>query len=1182
MENFRGIPIEFKLNGLQIVPQNKQEKYSGRHYLIYETNIPEFFIKIFRHKSTDVNELFKNSSLAMTTELDKSDMSPLKIMMTIQNPDPVFWGLLIESFPLSFQEMVSLSSHAYDFDVFRFAMQMGCYLNQFENRDLQLMHLNEDNIVMDNSGNFQMANLDHSVSIFKRSGENGKQYLKEYVEYVKVHRRDSPLAPEVVSDMDFGIESLVWDLGVLLTKVFIGIYPQVDYRGKSVVINFEVKYKLNESRKTIISLIESCLKFRKSERISVPDILKTCKRALEQIPSLLNWIHTNFISSESPTILGSCDKIYNMVHTKKFRSDKGLKSVGPKKQQKSYQGLPAKALIKIILQSSPYMMDEAIRELIKLEWNQPNSIVEVYMHIKERIDKLMNSEVRSMKLMLFLYAYISMGSQNSLLVNDKTNGAYREQQSSKLDPSQSRKLSQSSNNNAISFFLEKILEIYQNKSQNLIYQFSYFVMVKFHLHLSIGNSIDNNFALNKAQIILNYKKVLDPELFLITYKYLSFVFQFFISIRKYTFDYFQKYTLITLYKEIQAVLGLLCNLLSMLQFGLGAFDPSDGPLNSDKIRALEDVLKHILANFEVVASGLNLFAIQSVKRGFTVMSALKIRKKLGEIYSNNQKRIIKELADKDKFSFRLFTKFFLNTLVRMQDPNKSEKVPKQTQTPAEEAAQLRRDFAGILNSFYDIKSDLSAIDLHLAKVIPKARFWYEHQFRSQNKMYHQNNEKVNQILTSVLLERNQKLKRDGGSQRSRSSKVGSRFKRNGSRHRSPISKRNIAVQVNLLEKELKKLNANANARNDRHSRKVDQKILISKSLTQSINEKAKGKIDNILSKKDITKSNLIKSEVGDVYYKTFNVNKFLAKEFKASLKAWVIPYERLKFKKEIGSGSTCWVYKGTYMNIPVAIKKLKKDNKVDEMVDQSGVQKPKAHKFLKEFKREIGLLITLPNHPNLLTILGFNIHEGFVHIVTEFCHGGTIFDILYKKAHRVKLSFQQQLKILMDICRGMMFLHSLDNQIIHRDLKSLNIFISNKIRENSLDFQIKIADFGLARSFENEQEFVTKRMGTFHWMAPEIFSDFPYSTKTDVYAFAIIMWEVFAGRTPYYDLGKPEKIIKYVYYEDKRPSLRDCKIPTPYEERIKKIISTNWQRTSENRQEFSEIYDSLDEIWKYL
>ena len=103
--------------------------------------------------------------------------------------------------------------------------------------------------------------------------------------------------------------------------------------------------------------------------------------------------------------------------------------------------------------------------------------------------------------------------------------------------------------------------------------------------------------------------------------------------------------------------------------------------------------------------------------------------------------------------------------------------------------------------------------------------------------------------------------------------------------------------------------------------------------------------------------------------------------------------------------------------------------------------------------------------------------------------------------------------MLIDVAKGMQFLNELKKPIIHRDLKSLNIIVDRPIEKHSLNFTAKIADFGLARTFYNISEHATKFMGTYHWMAPEIFEKDnaePYTTKSDVYAFAIIMWETFA------------------------------------------------------------------------
>jgi serine/threonine protein kinase len=302
-------------------------------------------------------------------------------------------------------------------------------------------------------------------------------------------------------------------------------------------------------------------------------------------------------------------------------------------------------------------------------------------------------------------------------------------------------------------------------------------------------------------------------------------------------------------------------------------------------------------------------------------------------------------------------------------------------------------------------------------------------------------------------------------------------------------------------------------------------------------------------------------------------------EFKSSLRTWFIDIKNLKIKEMIASGSTCQVFKGLYMNIPVAIKRLMVNPR--KKLDISDV-KDNTPKFLKEFKREIGLLMSLPNHPNLLTLLGFAIDESDIYIVTEFCKGGTLFDLLYKKDTKINMSFKQQVKILMDICRGMQFLHNLHHPIIHRDLKSLNIFIDNSMDKGSTEFQTKIADFGLARTMDDSEEFYTRRMGTFHWMAPEIFADKPYNSKTDVYAFAIIMWEIFAQKTPYYNLGKPQKIFQYVYYKDQRPSFSDCNISETFKPKMTAIMSRNWDKNPNKRNEFEEIYKELEEVYMMI
>ena len=122
------------------------------------------------------------------------------------------------------------------------------------------------------------------------------------------------------------------------------------------------------------------------------------------------------------------------------------------------------------------------------------------------------------------------------------------------------------------------------------------------------------------------------------------------------------------------------------------------------------------------------------------------------------------------------------------------------------------------------------------------------------------------------------------------------------------------------------------------------------------------------------------------------MEKFMLNMFARSTDEWIVDFNELIFEKLIASGSTCHVYKGLYKNLTVAIKKLIKPEDSEKI------------KFLKEFKRELSLLVSLPSHSSILTLIGFCLHENEVYLVTEFCEGGTLFDVLYRKSWGIKLN----------------------------------------------------------------------------------------------------------------------------------------------------------------------------------
>jgi hypothetical protein len=145
-----------------------------------------------------------------------------------------------------------------------------------------------------------------------------------------------------------------------------------------------------------------------------------------------------------------------------------------------------------------------------------------------------------------------------------------------------------------------------------------------------------------------------------------------------------------------------------------------------------------------------------------------------------------------------------------------------------------------------------------------------------------------------------------------------------------------------------------------------------------------------------------------------------------------------------------------------------------------------------------------------------------------------------------------------DIARGVEHLHS--QGIIHRDLKALNVLLTT-------DGKARICDFGLSRSIEpGNAARMTMMIGTTHWMAPEILvGPGMYDEKVDVYAYAVLLWEMLTRKLPYAGMDGPQ-IITEVGMNDLRPQ-----IPATCPARLRELIETCWVRDPAARPSFREI-----------
>ncbi|KAJ8751805.1 hypothetical protein K2173_025993 [Erythroxylum novogranatense] len=161
----------------------------------------------------------------------------------------------------------------------------------------------------------------------------------------------------------------------------------------------------------------------------------------------------------------------------------------------------------------------------------------------------------------------------------------------------------------------------------------------------------------------------------------------------------------------------------------------------------------------------------------------------------------------------------------------------------------------------------------------------------------------------------------------------------------------------------------------------------------------------------------------------------------------------------------------------------------------------------REFENEVDLLSKI-NHPNIISVVGYSVHEDTGFIIYELMQNGSLEELLHGSSRGSLLNWHMRLKIALDVARGLEYLHECCKPaVIHRDLKSSNILLDSK-------FNAKLSDFGLAVADSSLNKNKLKLSGTVGYVAPEYMLDGELTEKSDVYAFGIVLLELLLGRRP--------------------------------------------------------------------
>uniref|UniRef100_A0A671FZ38 non-specific serine/threonine protein kinase n=1 Tax=Rhinolophus ferrumequinum TaxID=59479 RepID=A0A671FZ38_RHIFE len=160
----------------------------------------------------------------------------------------------------------------------------------------------------------------------------------------------------------------------------------------------------------------------------------------------------------------------------------------------------------------------------------------------------------------------------------------------------------------------------------------------------------------------------------------------------------------------------------------------------------------------------------------------------------------------------------------------------------------------------------------------------------------------------------------------------------------------------------------------------------------------------------------------------------------------------------------------------------------------------------KEASKKEVILLAKMKHPNIVTFFNSFQENNRLFIVMEYCDGGD----LMKRINRqrgVLFSEDQVLSWFVQISLGLKHIH--DRKILHRDIKTQNIFLSKN------GMVAKLGDFGIAKVLNNSMELARTCVGTPYYLSPEICQNKPYNNKTDIWSLGCVLYELCTLKHPF-------------------------------------------------------------------
>ena len=266
-------------------------------------------------------------------------------------------------------------------------------------------------------------------------------------------------------------------------------------------------------------------------------------------------------------------------------------------------------------------------------------------------------------------------------------------------------------------------------------------------------------------------------------------------------------------------------------------------------------------------------------------------------------------------------------------------------------------------------------------------------------------------------------------------------------------------------------------------------------------------------------------------------------------------FGRYRITEQIGEGGMATVYKAydTRLECDVAVKVIRTEQLAPAVLERA----------LKRFEREAKAVARL-THPAIVRVTDYGEFEGSPYLVMEYLPGGTLKE--YLKSHD-KLNYKESVRLLLPIVQALDYAH--EQNLIHRDVKPSNILLTSKM-------QPMLTDFGVAKVIDEEvtQDLTgtSATVGTPEYMAPEQVVSKTVDQRADIYALAVVLFEMVTGRRPFEADTPMAVLFKHAGEPLPKPSTYSPDLP----EEVERILFKALAKKPEDR------YQSMGELSEAL